>query len=223
MAQQRIADLLRNQPPAVDAEGLLFASGGTVPADGTSGYQTGCLFVKTSGGANDALYVNEGTFSSSAFVVAGTLTAAQQTFLTGITAGTVTASKAVVVDASKDIKGFRDIQARALVIEQGNPTAVADGDTAITAANLQTKILTMAATGARAPTVPTGTAVNGIIGIGQAIDWSFINLAAGAHTITVTEATAHTLVGKMTLAQHEQGIFRTRCSGANTAITYRLA
>ena len=33
----------------------------------------------------------------------------------------------------------------------------------------------------------------------------------------------HTLVGKMTLAQNEQGIFRTRCSASNTAITYRLA
>jgi hypothetical protein len=105
---------------------------------------------------------------------------------------------------------------------QGAPTAVADGNTAITAANLLTKILTMVAGGARAPTVPTGTAMNEILAIGDSIDWSFINLATGANAITVTVATGHTLVGKMTLAQNEQGIFRTRVSAANTAITYRL-
>lgn len=106
---------------------------------------------------------------------------------------------------------------------QGAPAAIADGDTAVTAANLAAKILTMAATAARAPTVPTGTAMNAAVAEGQSIDWSFINLAAGAHTITVTAAADHTLVGKMTLAQNEQGLFRTRVSAANTAITYRLA
>ncbi len=107
--------------------------------------------------------------------------------------------------------------------DQGAPAAIADGDTAVTAANLAAKILTMAATAARAPTVPTGTAVNAAVATGQSIDWAFINLAAGAHTITITAATGHTLVGKMTLAQNEQGIFRTRVSATNTAITYRLA
>ena len=110
-----------------------------------------------------------------------------------------------------------------LIQAQGAPTAVADGDTAITAANLATKILTMAATQARAPTLPTGTAMNGALAVGESVDWSFINLAAGAHTITVTGATGHTIVGKATLAQNEQGLFRTRVSAANTAITYRLA
>jgi hypothetical protein len=105
---------------------------------------------------------------------------------------------------------------------QGAPAAIADGDTAITWANLQSLILTMASsTGGRAPTVPTGTAVNGGMAIGQSIDWSFIN--TGNQTVTITAAAGHTLVGGMALAAGTQGMFRTRCTATNTAITYRLA
>lgn len=64
---KRIASLLRFSPPAVGNEGLLFASGTTVPADGTYGYQVGCIFQKTNGGAETALYVNEGSVSSADF------------------------------------------------------------------------------------------------------------------------------------------------------------
>lgn len=105
---------------------------------------------------------------------------------------------------------------------QGAPAAIADGDTAITAANLQARILTMASsTAGRAPTVPTGTAMNGIRSVGDSIDWTFIN--TGNQTVTITAATDHTLVGGMALAAGTQGQFRTRVSAANTAITYRLA
>lgn len=44
------------------------AGGTTVPTDATTGYSTGCLFQKTDGGVNTALYVNQGTNSSCAFV-----------------------------------------------------------------------------------------------------------------------------------------------------------
>jgi len=63
----RVCSLLRIKPPPVEAEGLLLASGPTVPADGTAGYQTGCLFQHTDGGAGTALYVNEGTVASCDF------------------------------------------------------------------------------------------------------------------------------------------------------------
>ena len=63
----RMCSLLRMKPPAVSVPGLLFASGSTVPVDGTSGYQTGCLFQNTSGGSGTALYVNEGTFAACNF------------------------------------------------------------------------------------------------------------------------------------------------------------
>lgn len=105
---------------------------------------------------------------------------------------------------------------------QPAPAAIADGDTAISAANLQSQILTMASSSAgRAPTVPTGTAVDGILSIDESIDWTFIN--TGNQTVTITAATGHTLVGGMALAAGTQGLFRTRCTAANTAITYRLA
>ena len=63
----RICSLLRVKPPAVEAPGLLLASGASVPADEASGYQTGCIFQHTDGGAGTALYVNEGTYASCDF------------------------------------------------------------------------------------------------------------------------------------------------------------
>lgn len=63
----RIASLLRIKVPDVEPGGLLIASGPTVPADGTAGYQTGCLFQHTDGGDGTALYVNEGTLDSCDF------------------------------------------------------------------------------------------------------------------------------------------------------------
>jgi hypothetical protein len=63
----RTCSIIRMQEPSVVTPGLLLASGATVPADGTSGYQTGCLFQHTDGGAGTALYVNEGTYESCDF------------------------------------------------------------------------------------------------------------------------------------------------------------
>jgi hypothetical protein len=47
--------------------GVLIAYGNSVPADGSVGYATGCLFLHTDGGAGTALYVNEGTNESCNF------------------------------------------------------------------------------------------------------------------------------------------------------------
>jgi len=62
----RICSLLKMKKPALTT-GLLFASGTTVPSDGAAGYQTGCLFQHTDGGAGTALYVNEGTVTACDF------------------------------------------------------------------------------------------------------------------------------------------------------------
>lgn len=51
----------------VPGVGFLLAWGTTVPADGSKNYAPGCLFVKHNGGNNTALYVNEGTTTSSDF------------------------------------------------------------------------------------------------------------------------------------------------------------
>jgi|TARA_R110000824_G_scaffold54030_11_gene149163 hypothetical protein len=50
-----------------DTGDFLIVAGTTVPTDGASGYATGCLFLKTDGGAGTALYCNEGTNSSANF------------------------------------------------------------------------------------------------------------------------------------------------------------
>jgi len=63
----RVCRLIRMKLPAVDTVGLLIASGDDVPSDGESGYQTGCLWQKTNGGANTSLYVNEGSETSCDF------------------------------------------------------------------------------------------------------------------------------------------------------------
>jgi len=63
----RVCSLLRMNPPIVDNRGMLFSSGATVPTDGTDGYQTGCIFQHTDGGAETALYVNEGSVTSCDF------------------------------------------------------------------------------------------------------------------------------------------------------------
>lgn len=63
----RIAGLLNQGAPDVSVTGKLIDHGTTVPADGTAGYETGCLFQHTDGGDGTALYVNEGTVSSCDF------------------------------------------------------------------------------------------------------------------------------------------------------------
>jgi len=44
-----------------------FASGATVPVDGTPGYASGCLFIKTAGVAGANLYKNDGSVTSCEF------------------------------------------------------------------------------------------------------------------------------------------------------------
>ena len=51
----------------------LIVAGTTVPADGADGFATGCIFMKTDGGAGSALYVNEGSNTSANFDEVGTI------------------------------------------------------------------------------------------------------------------------------------------------------
>ena len=66
----RISELLRIKSPVQADTGLLFASGATVPTDGTTGYQPGCLFQHTDGTTYaTVLYCNIGTAASCDFNV----------------------------------------------------------------------------------------------------------------------------------------------------------
>lgn len=97
---QRIASLLRMGLPITDDEGLLFASGATVPTGGTNGYQVGAIFQHTDGGAGTALYVNEGSVTSSTFnALAGGAGGTTLDSLTDITASlSYTAGALLVAD-----------------------------------------------------------------------------------------------------------------------------
>lgn len=46
---------------------IVLVKGATVPTDGDAGYITGCIFMKTNGGQNTAIYVNEGNTSDCDF------------------------------------------------------------------------------------------------------------------------------------------------------------
>jgi len=105
----RVAKLLNiGGVEAEDGDNLRFASGDTVPADGSAGYVTGCVFVHTDGGAGTATYINEGSETSSTFAAVAGLTAAQEALLSA-TAGTAAASKAVILDALLNIAGLNDV------------------------------------------------------------------------------------------------------------------
>lgn len=117
---------------------------------------------------------------------------------------------------------------------QGAPTAKTV-TSAITAAELLTGIITT--TGVTAPSIhqlPTGTllaaAITGIA-VGDSFDWSLINTGTGASDdATITVNTDHTIVGNPTAGALTDATiisgsarFRTRCTAANTFVTYRIA
>jgi hypothetical protein len=81
--------------------GWVFGAGDTKPSDGVTGWATGCLFLDTNGtDADTILYLNIGDKTSANFdIIFGTPIA-------GVTAGTVTASKAMIVDTNKRIFGL---------------------------------------------------------------------------------------------------------------------
>ncbi len=69
--KHRILAMVRQGEPDIENRGLLSASGVTVPS-AADGYQTGCIFQHTDGSNGTALYVNEGSVTSSSFVPVGT-------------------------------------------------------------------------------------------------------------------------------------------------------
>ncbi len=65
--------------------------------------------------------------SGSTLIVDGTsIDSGELTVLDGITAGTVSASKAVIVDANKDISGFRNVTIAGDLTVQGDITSISD-------------------------------------------------------------------------------------------------
>uniref|UniRef100_A0A6H1ZDX9 Uncharacterized protein n=1 Tax=viral metagenome TaxID=1070528 RepID=A0A6H1ZDX9_9ZZZZ len=148
-------------------------------SDGTTILDVDALGVSVTGTLSSS-----GAFTAASLVVGSTgISAAEIGVLDGVTAGTVTATKAVVVDANKDIGDFRNLDA--VNIDAGAsgaagtvdvfPTTASKGKVSITAADsagdTTTTIVNASQAGARTYTIPDAGA-----------SASFV-MTAGAQTI----------------------------------------
>lgn len=115
--------------------------------------------------------------------------------------------------------------AQVLPVAQPTPTAKT-GDATLTIAELLTGIVTATSASAVALTLPTGTLTDagmGAFAIGQAFEWTVINLGSASGAVTMTAGTDHTYVGNATVAISTSARFRTRKTAANTFVTYRIS
>lgn len=108
---------------------------------------------------------------------------------------------------------------------QLTPTAETATTQAYLAAELLTGIITSTQTGAVTGTLDTGanmdTALTGAIN-NDSIDFTIINLGSASGAVTLTAATGHTIVGNAVIAIATSATFRSRRTGANTWVCYRL-
>lgn len=107
---------------------------------------------------------------------------------------------------------------------QGAPGTL-DATGTLTAALIQSGIVTSSTAAAVVATLDTGTAMDTAMGafmnIGDSFDWVAIN-TGGANAFTVTASATHTIVGAGAVALGTSGRFRTRKTAANTYVTYRV-
>ena len=82
----------------INVKGLRSIDRNVVPTYGDSGYAPSCTCFLSDGDNAGDVYINEGTYEACDFARVGTLS--------GATAGTATASTALIVDASKDLTGL---------------------------------------------------------------------------------------------------------------------
>lgn len=180
----RVCSLLKVKPPVQGDAGLLLASGATVPTDGASGYQPGCLFQHTDGGEGTALYVNEGTVTACDFNAVSAMTAAQEALL-GAVAGTATASKAVILNAASHINA---VKTAALSI------GTSGAETSVTATGAELNTLAGATAGTA---VASKAVVLNAAGHTSAVKTAALSIgASGAEVlVTATPAQLNTLAG----------------------------
>jgi hypothetical protein len=103
------------------------------------------------------------------------------------------------------------------------PTTISTART-LTFTDLQTFIVVSSATTGNFP-LPTGTLMDTNVQSAftdMGFDWSFINTGASGSN-TVTAGTAHTIVGSGAVAFGTSARFRSRRTGTNTWVTYRIS
>lgn len=110
----------------------------------------------------------------------------------------------------------------------GQQVTPATQDTAgtLTAAQMQTGLITSNPAGAVNLQLPLATAMDTALPLSAAnssLDFSIVNIAGSANTATVTTNTGWTLVGSMAVAQNVSGRFRARKTGAGAWTLYRIS
>lgn len=179
-------------------------------------------------------------------IAGGGLSSAELGVLDGVTPGTATASKALVLDSGKAIATITSLTAttliaaanafvRGVVVRAQGAPAAKTVTAAISAAELVGGLITT--TGATGPSVhqlPTGTEIDAAlsgIATGDSFDFTLINTGTGASDdATITVNTDVTIVGNPTVGAltdatiiSGSGTFRARRTAANTYVVYRLA
>lgn len=116
-----------------------------------------------------------------------------------------------------------DVEAVPGETQQGAP-ATLNATGTLTAAQIQTGIITSTAAAAVAATLPLAAAMDTLFGFvaNDAFDFSVVD-TGGAAAITMTTNTGWTLVGSMVVAQSTSGRFRARKTAAGAWTLYRLS
>ena len=188
------------------------------------------------GGANSTFtggtVTNATTFSNAVDVTTGGLTvdAGGLTVTAGgatVTAGgaTITAGGLTVTAGDTDLG--EDLYVRGeIILRQGNQATTDDGTTAVSAANILTGIVECTPTAARSKS--TDTASNLVTSLkletnGDSFDFSFINLAAATHAVTLSGGTGVTLVGNGVIDAATSARFRVRRTAVDAVTLYRLS
>lgn len=119
-----------------------------------------------------------------------TITGPELASIDGVTAGTVAASKAVVVDANKDVGTLRNVRTTRIIRSEGAATSVATaGAKTYTAAEILGGIIVRDPAGAsRSDVLPTAALLVAAIpnaAVGDIIECLIINGADAAETITI--------------------------------------
>lgn len=106
---------------------------------------------------------------------------------------------------------------------QGDPGTLNATGT-LTAALIMGGIVTSTTASAVTATLDTGAVMGAVtdMDVGDAFEWSAIN-TGGTNDFTVTASSGHTLVGVGAVQENDSARFLTRCTAANTFVTYRLA
>ena len=143
-------------------------------------------------------------------------------------AGSVRAANYVYASGAKDGTGIAgNIVNRGTLSIVQQPAAQAQNTAAtLTTAQILAGIITSGPSGAINLELPLATAMDTAIPnsiANDAFDFSIINTAGGADTVTVTTDTGWTLVGYMAIAQNVSGRFRAQKTGAGAWTLFRLS